>query len=100
MLDRDVLTWLRVAMDRKAFMLSTQEARRLIEPGVAELAARKRSPQQLLRLEEAFAAMQIAKTRPQIVNADVEFHEALMACANNELLIPFGYNRTGVEQSL
>ena len=90
MLDRDVLTWLRVAMDRKAFMLSTQEARRLIEPGVAELAARKRSPQQLLRLEEAFAAMQIAKTRPQIVNADVEFHEALMACANNELLIPFG----------
>jgi len=90
MLDRDVLTWLRVAMDRKAFILSTQEARRLIEPGVAELAARKRSPEQLARLEQAFAAMQVAKSSPQIVNADVEFHEALLACANNELLIPFG----------
>lgn len=39
MLDRDVLDWHRAAMDRRAFLLSTQEARRLIEPGIAELAA-------------------------------------------------------------
>jgi DNA-binding FadR family transcriptional regulator len=90
MLDRNVLDWHRAAMDRKAFMLSTQEVRRLIEPGVAELASRKRSPEQLQRLEKAYEAMAAAKTRPQMVAADVEFHEALLACANNELLIPFG----------
>lgn len=90
MLDRDVLDWHRAAMDRRAFLLSTQEARRLIEPGIAELAARKHTPAQLDRLIAALQAMKEAKTRPDTVASDVEFHEALLACANNMLLMPFG----------
>jgi DNA-binding FadR family transcriptional regulator len=43
LLDRDVLAWHRSATDRKAFLLSTQEFRRIVEPGIAELAARKRT---------------------------------------------------------
>lgn len=31
-----------------------------------------------------------AKTRPETVASDVEFHDALLACANNMLLMPFG----------
>lgn len=90
MLDRNVLDWHRSAMDRRAFLLSTQEARRLIEPGIAELAARKHTPVQLDRLIAALQAMKEAKTRPETVASDVEFHDALLACANNVLLMPFG----------
>jgi GntR family transcriptional regulator, galactonate operon transcriptional repressor len=77
-------------MDRRAFLLSTQEARRLIEPGIAELAARKHTPEQLDRLIAALQAMKEAKSRPETVASDVEFHDALLACANNMLLMPFG----------
>ncbi|MCA0434645.1 MAG: FadR family transcriptional regulator [Proteobacteria bacterium] len=90
MLDRDVLEWHRSAMDRRAFLLSTQEARRLIEPGIAELAARKHTPEQVEGLVTALAAMKSAKGMTQIVASDVAFHEALLVCANNELLLPFG----------
>jgi DNA-binding FadR family transcriptional regulator len=90
LLDRDVLDWHRTAVDRKAFLLSTQEARRLIEPGIAELAARKRNPVQVERLAAAYRAMANAKSMAEMVVSDVEFHEALLACANNELLMPFG----------
>ncbi len=89
-LDRDVLEWHHAAVDRHAFIKSTQEVRRLVEPGVALLAAQKRTPLQLARLQNAFAAMKNAKTTAENVEADVEFHEALMAAANNELLLPFG----------
>lgn len=89
-LDRDVLDWHHAAIDKRAFMLSIQEVRRLVEPGVAALAAKKRSPQQLTRLVTALAGMTTAKSVQDVVSADVEFHEALMAAANNELLVPFG----------
>lgn len=90
LLDRDVLSWHLSAIDRRSFATSTQEARRIIEPGIAELAAKKRSVNQLERLMAALEAMRSAKTVPENVAADVEFHEALLQCANNELLIPFG----------
>ena len=89
-LDRDVLEWHHAAVDRHAFIKSTQEVRRLVEPGVALLAALKRTPLQLARMQNAFTAMKKAKTTAETVEADVEFHEALMAAANNELLLPFG----------
>jgi DNA-binding FadR family transcriptional regulator len=89
-LDRDVLEWHHAAVDRHAFIQSTQEVRRLVEPGVALLAAQKRTPAQLTRLQDAFSAMRTAKNTAEAVVADVEFHEALMAAANNELLLPFG----------
>ena len=89
-LDRDVLEWHHAAVDRHAFIQSTQEVRRLVEPGVALLAAQKRTSTQLVRMQNAFTAMKTAKTTAETVEADVEFHEALMAAANNELLLPFG----------
>ncbi len=97
LLDRDVLDWYHAAMDRKAFLLATQEARRLIEPGIAELAARKRTPFQLERMVKAFNTMTTARNHQEIIAADIEFHEALMAAANNELLVPLG---TIIEKAL
>jgi DNA-binding FadR family transcriptional regulator len=90
LLDRDVLSWHRSAVDRKAFLASTQEFRRLVEPGIAELAALKRSANQLEQLVAAFQAMQRAKFHEETVSSDVNFHETLLACTNNELLTPLG----------
>jgi DNA-binding FadR family transcriptional regulator len=73
LLDRDVLAWHRSATDRKAFLLSTQEFRRIVEPGIAELAARKRTTKQIDELVEALDDMREAKTHS----------------ANNDLLVPF-----------
>jgi DNA-binding FadR family transcriptional regulator len=50
LLDRDVLAWHRSATDRKAFLISTQEFRRIVEPGIAELAAKKRTTKQIDQL--------------------------------------------------
>jgi DNA-binding FadR family transcriptional regulator len=89
LLDRDVLTWHRSATDRKAFLLSTQEFRRIVEPGIAELAAKKRSPDQIDQLVAALDDMREAKTHGEMVEADVQFHEALLSASNNDLLVPF-----------
>jgi DNA-binding FadR family transcriptional regulator len=89
LLDRDVLAWHRSATDRKAFLLSTQEFRRIVEPGIAELAARKRTTKQIDLLVAALDDMREAKTLADMVEADVLFHESLLAATNNDLLVPF-----------
>jgi DNA-binding FadR family transcriptional regulator len=89
LLDRDVLAWHRSATDRKAFMISTQEFRRIVEPGIAELAAKKRTTQQIDQLVAALADMRDAKSHTEMVEADVQFHEVLLASTNNDLLVPF-----------
>ncbi len=91
LLDRDVMAWHREALDERTFLLSLQEIRRILEPGAAVLAARRRTPGQLAALEGAFADMQAAAVdSAAMVEADVRFHLALLAAANNELLVPFG----------
>lgn len=90
MLDRDVLAWHFAAMDRKEFLISTQEARKVFEPGIAALAAVKRTPAQLHRIEAALEGMRQAKSAATMVAPDVEFHLALLAAANNELMASFG----------
>jgi len=90
LLDRDVIAWHCSTMDMQAFLISLQEVRRILEPGAAVLAARRRTPEQLTQLEAALDGMRSATTAEEMVGPDVRFHLALLACANNELLSPFG----------
>jgi DNA-binding FadR family transcriptional regulator len=89
LLDRDVLAWHCAAMDRRTFLQSTQEARKLLEPGIAALAAAKRSAVQLNAINAALEGMRTAKSAEDLVAPDVAFHRALLAAANNDLLAPF-----------
>ncbi len=90
LLDRDVMAWHCAAMDKTAFLISLQEVRRILEPGAAVLAAERRTPEQLVQLEEALEGMRNAADAEAMVEPDVRFHLSLLACANNELLAPFG----------
>jgi DNA-binding FadR family transcriptional regulator len=90
LLDRDVMAWHCAAMDKTAFLISLQEVRRILEPGAAVLAAERRTPAQLAQLEEALEGMRAAPSAEAMVAPDVRFHLALLTCANNELLVPFG----------
>lgn len=89
LLDKDVFSWLSAAVGRKAFIATTQEFRRHIEPGIAELAALKRSSAQAEALGKCLAAMRSANNFEAVIKADVAFHRELLSCANNELLNPF-----------
>jgi DNA-binding FadR family transcriptional regulator len=90
MMDRDVLAWHLAATGPIAFQKATQEVRKAFEPGIAALAATKRSPEQLARLEAALEAMRAAKNGEEFVRADVAFHLALLSAANNPLMLSFG----------
>jgi len=97
LLDKDVFAWHGAAVGRKAFIATTQEFRRHIEPGIAELAALKRTPLQLEALSSALSRMREAHHFDSAISSDVAFHRGLLACANNELLNPFAVL---IEQSL
>lgn len=90
LLDRDVLAWHSRAKEPKEFLLSVQEIRKIIEPEIAALAARRHTPEQLLPVAEALAQMKTAKTPAASVAPDVRFHLGLLAACNNEMLIPLG----------
>ena len=65
------------------------EARRTIEIGVAELAARRRTDEQLHRLAQYLDVMRHAHALadvPRFVEADLGFHDTLFAIADNLFL--------------
>jgi DNA-binding FadR family transcriptional regulator len=63
------------------------EARRLVEVGVAELAAARRTEEDLNAMEEALRRMETADGDiDSIANADIDFHQAIMSAAGNAVI--------------
>jgi GntR family transcriptional repressor for pyruvate dehydrogenase complex len=62
------------------------EARQRLEEIIAELAAQRRTQEQLGRIESSLAAMRTATDTAAFVEADVEFHLAVAAASNNGAL--------------
>lgn len=85
-LDADVLAWRCASMPTDDFVEKLVEMREIIEPAAATAAARRRTPAQLARLKQAYAAMEAAQDRDAWAKADLEFHESLLDAANNELM--------------
>jgi len=63
------------------------EARQHLEILLAELAAERRTNQQLASIEMAMQAMVDARTTDEFVDADVAFHLAVAAASNNSVLM-------------
>jgi len=86
-LDADVLAWRCSSMPTMDFVEKLSEMREIIEPAAAAGAARRRTAAQLKRMQAAFDAMEAAPDPESWTSADLDFHEAILAATQNELLI-------------
>jgi DNA-binding FadR family transcriptional regulator len=82
-----------------AFMIALLEARKILEPAAARLAAMRASAAQILAIDRAFQGM--ADSLPHDVEGccrhDLAFHESIFAAAGNPLLHRFVLTiRTGL----
>ena len=93
MLDADLLAWAGSEFHDPRFVHSLMEARFIIEPAAAELAAERADPKDLARLDEAFQRMHasLPPNAPHDVQrcseADLDFHTALLVGSHNHVLI-------------
>jgi DNA-binding FadR family transcriptional regulator len=89
--DPDVLRWMASVAPDPAFMIALLEARKILEPAAAHLAAMRASAEQILAIDRAFHGM--AESLPHDVEAccrhDLVFHESIFAAAGNPLLHRF-----------
>lgn len=88
--DPDVLAWrVRMGMD-DAFLAQLAEMRRAVEPAGAALAAKHRTPDQIVDMRAALDAMAAAGTdRRGFAAADLGFHIAISAASGNPLFRSF-----------
>ena len=88
MLDADLLTWSGSKFHDRHFVQSLMEARRIIEPAAAELAAERATARDLAALDDAYRRM--CEALPHDIGlcsiADMEFHTALLAASHNHVL--------------
>src|SRR6516164_3305127 len=89
MLDPDLLSWAGPAFHDPGFTYSLMEARRIIEPAAAELAAERAGPRDLAAMDDACQRMRASL--PNDVDAcseaDMDFHTALLVGSHNHVLI-------------
>lgn len=80
----------RSAGQRQRSSLELLEVRVMIETGAAQLAAERRSPEQLEALDAALRSMAVhhgAGDVEAFVAADLEFHDTILRAADNRILI-------------
>lgn len=89
LLDSDVLHWLRQTPPDRAIIIELIELRLGFEPEAAALAARKGQPAQIADIGAAHLMMQESvHGRYDPVDADCQFHEAILAATGNRFYQP------------
>lgn len=90
-LDDDVIHWESGEAASASFVHSLFELRRMIEPEAAALAAQRATPEGIDAIEAALGAMRRADfTSPNSIEADLDFHRAILTHTGNEFLATFG----------
>ncbi|MFK8050560.1 MAG: FadR/GntR family transcriptional regulator [Halioglobus sp.] len=93
MLDPDVLKWHAdpdIATER--FMLDLIEVRRIIEPKASELAAVRATKEDIAEILSAYEAMaESGENQSLRLEADIQFHSAILKASHNEVLNHFKY---------
>jgi DNA-binding FadR family transcriptional regulator len=95
LLDPDVLAWRHEGLPRAPFLGKLTELRLIIEPGAAELAARRAGPAQVAALQVALgdmrAALDLSPPDYEAYNeADIRFHRAVVQACDNDVLEQMG----------
>lgn len=88
LLDPDVLAWHFEADPNEKFIRDLFELRRFAEPAAASLAAQRRTPADIARIEAAFRGM--GENQPYTdaaIRADLAFHEAVFIASHNATLL-------------
>lgn len=95
LLDPDVMDWRIKAGDTIALLEDLQKVRLVMEPGIAFTATEMASPAQRARVAAAWArkvevyedtGADAAEQRQNFIEADLDFHRALIECVGSELL--------------
>jgi DNA-binding FadR family transcriptional regulator len=88
LLDPDVLHWSLAAAANESFIQDLFELRGLVEPGCAKIAAMRRNPVQLARIEAAFRGMEEAPPYTEAaMRFDLAFHDAIFEAAGNAAIL-------------
>ena len=89
-LDPDILVWQFAGPPSAAFIRSLFEMRSIIEPESAALVAERATEGVLASIETAFQAMAASDPRSAAsIEADVAFHQAILAGTGNEFISAF-----------
>jgi DNA-binding FadR family transcriptional regulator len=85
LLDPDMLEWSMASAPSPEFVRSLLEARRVIEPAAARLAAARASAKDVAELEAAYERMERAMPDDIIAfnEADIDFHRGLLRASHN-----------------
>jgi GntR family transcriptional regulator, galactonate operon transcriptional repressor len=89
LLDPAVLSWHPDIRNDQELLSSLLEARRIIEPSAAELAARRATAKDLAAIESAYLGMQRAlpvNNIELVCDADLNFHRSLIYASHNVVL--------------
>jgi len=95
LLDGDVISWMQISGLSPELVRDLVEVRASYEPWVARIAAKRRGTKDVADLTIALKKMTDAfydqgPTSPLIGEADIAFHEALLAATQNELMKRIG----------
>lgn len=91
MLDPEVLAWHLRAVPTDAFVSGLFEVRQIIEPQAAALAAARRAPHAVARIEQALRDMEARQDGvSDLADADLRFHQAILDATGNYFLASFG----------
>jgi GntR family transcriptional regulator, galactonate operon transcriptional repressor len=92
MLDADVLAWrLSDGEAEPKLVFDLMQARAVIEPAAAAMAARAHTPATLAAIERAFADMErAAHSAALFAEPDVRFHKAILTATDNDVMTAFG----------
>jgi DNA-binding FadR family transcriptional regulator len=95
LLDPDVLAWRQEGLPRGPWLGKLTEVRLLLEPGAAELAARRARPAQLASIQAALhdmrAALDLSPPDHEAYNeADIRFHRGIVRACDNDVLEQMG----------
>lgn len=90
MLDPDVLRWTIQSLPEQDFIDFLFDTRMVYEPGAAALAAKNASEEDLVRIRSAYEAMEKADTTSDLMDPDLEFHQAIVDATQNPFLAHIG----------